>query len=45
MPRWGDRPPTDEDLVAGLRAVANDRRLAEHIEHEVDPGIAACGRR
>jgi len=37
--------PTDEDLVAVLRAVANDRRLAEHVdlgEQDVDPGIAAC---
>ena len=33
--------PTDEDLVAVLRAVASDRRLAEHIdagEQDVEPG-------
>jgi len=37
--------PTDEDLVAVLRAVASDRRLAEHIdlgEKDVDAGISAC---
>ncbi|MBL4683071.1 MAG: transposase [Nannocystaceae bacterium] len=37
--------PTDADLVAVLRAVAGDRRLAEHIdvgEQDVEPGIAAC---
>ena len=37
--------PTDEDLVAVLRAVTSDRRLAEHIdvgEQDVEPGIAAC---
>ena len=37
--------PTNEDLVAVLRAVASDRRLAEHLdaeEPEVEPGIAAA---